>query len=245
MHHWLNSVVDSFSLQSDNSIFENKLLIHFHRFRCIDLYLIDKTPFTGATSLVALAALAASAAFAQSSVTLYGVLDYGFGTINHSPSNDPYNSAAAPVQPTNGAMTNLNGAPAPRLTSFMGNNTIASRWGIKGTEDMGGGTKANFVLESPVQIATGSVPNGKLNDSLNGSGTGNFLNGEGSYTGALFARQATVGLEGSAGRLDLGRQLTPMADAVGAYDPMKAGYAVSPLGFNGGYSGGGYTNEAR
>jgi predicted porin len=36
-----------------------------------------------------------------------------------------------------------------------------------------------------------------------------------------------------------------MADAVGAYDPMRAGFAVSPLGFNGGYSGGGYTNEAR
>jgi predicted porin len=196
-------------------------------------------------SLVALAALAASAAFAQSSVTLYGVLDYGFGTINHSPSNDPYNSAAAPVQPTNAGMTNLNGAPAPRLTSFMGNNTIASRWGIKGTEDIGGGTKANFVLESPVNLASGSVPSGKLNDSMPTSGSGNFLNGEGSYTGAIFARQATVGLEGGMGRLDLGRQLTPMADAVGAYDPMKAGFAVSPLGFNGGYSGAGYTNEAR
>jgi predicted porin len=197
-------------------------------------------------SLVALAALAASAAFAQSSVTLYGVLDYGFGTINHSPSNDPYNSAASPVQPTNAAMTNLNGQPAPRLTSFMGNNTIPSRWGMKGTEDMGAGNKANFTLESNVNVATGSSANGKINDSQPGSGaSGNMLNGEGSYTGALFSRQATVGLEGGWGRLDIGRQLTPVADAVGAYDPMKAGFAVSPLGFNGGYSGGGYTNEAR
>jgi predicted porin len=122
---------------------------------------------------------------------------------------------------------------------------VTSRWGIKGTEDIGGGTKANFVLESFLNPATGSNPNGKLNDSQPGSGTANLLNAEGSASGAMFGRQATVGLEGSAGRLDLGRQLTPMADAIGAYDPMRAGFAVSPLGFNGGYSGGGYTNEAR
>jgi predicted porin len=125
-------------------------------------------------SLVALAALAASAAFAQSSVTLYGILDYGYGTINHSPNNDPVNSAASPVQPTNAFMTNAGTLAAPvnagRLTSFMGNNTIASRWGVTGTEDLGAGMKANFRLESPVQIATGSVPNGKANDSLPGSG---------------------------------------------------------------------------
>jgi predicted porin len=142
-------------------------------------------------------------------------------------------------------MTTVGGNPAPRLTSLLNSNTVTSRWGIKGTEDIGGGTKANFVLESFLNPATGSNPNGKINDSMPGSGTANLLNAEGSATGAMFARQATVGLEGSAGRLDLGRQLTPMADAIGAYDPMRAGFAVSPLGFNGGYSGGGYTNEAR
>jgi predicted porin len=72
-----------------------------------------------------------------------------------------------------------------------------------------------------------------------------MLNAEGSYTGALFSREATVGLEGGFGSVKLGRQTTIIADAVGAYDPMKAGFAVSPLGFNGGYSGGGFTNEAR
>lgn len=196
-------------------------------------------------SLVALAALAASAAFAQSSVTLYGIIDMGYGTINHSPSNDPYNSAAGPVNPTSVGMTTVGGNPAPRLSSMLQSNTVTSRWGIKGTEDIGGGTKANFVLESFLNPATGSNPNAKQNDSMPGSGTANLINAEGSATGAMFGRQATVGVEGSAGRLDLGRQLTPMADAVGAYDPMRAGFAVSPLGFNGGYSGGGYTNEAR
>jgi predicted porin len=182
-------------------------------------------------------------------VTLYGVLDYGFGTINHSPSNDPYNSAASPVNPTSAAQLNMgtaaNPVVAPRLTSFMGNNTIPSRWGIKGTEDMGAGNKANFVLESNVNVATGSSASSKQNDSVNGGATGNLVGAEGSYTGALFSRQATVGLEGGWGRLDIGRQTTPVADAVGAYDPMRTGFAVSPLGFNGGYGGGGYTNEAR
>jgi predicted porin len=201
-------------------------------------------------SLVALAALAASAAFAQSSVTLYGIVDMGYGTINHSPTNDPYNSAAGPVQPTSAGMLNSGTAAAPviapRLTSMLNNNTVTSRWGIKGVEDIGGGTKANFTLESFLNPATGSNPNGKQNDSLPGSGaTANSLNAEGSATGAMFAREATVGLEGGMGSLKLGRQLTPMADAIGAYDPMRAGFAVSPLGFNGGYSGGGYTNEAR
>jgi predicted porin len=205
--------------------------------------------FEVSKSLVALAALAASAAFAQSSVTLYGILDYGFGTINHSPTNDPYNSSAAPVQPLNGNMPNAGSSTAPvaagRLTSFMGNNTVASRWGIKGVEDLGSGMKANFTLESPVQIATGATPNGKLNDAQPGSGTSALINGEGSYTGALFARESTVGLEGGFGSVKLGRQTTINADAVGAYDPMRAGFAVSPLGFNGGYSGGGFTGEAR
>jgi predicted porin len=206
-------------------------------------------------SLVALAALAASAAFAQSSVTLYGIIDMGFGTINHAPNNDPYNSAAGPVQPTSAANTlanqfvgsaaNTQGVAVGRLTSMLHNNTATSRWGIKGVEDIGGGTKANFTLESFLNPATGSNPNGKINDSQPGSNTGSLLGAEGSATGAMFAREATVGLEGSMGSLKLGRQLNPMADAVGAYDPMKAGFAVSPLGFNGGYSGGGYTTEAR
>lgn len=191
-------------------------------------------------SLIALAALAATGAFAQSSVTLYGTLDMGFGTINHAAGVDAYNSAAAGVQPTNGTSV-AKGA----VTGLMGNNTVASRWGIKGVEDMGGGLKANFTLESAVQVASGAVPNGKVNDSMPNTNSTTMINGEGSYTGALFEREATLGLEGGFGSVKLGRQLTVNADAVGAYDPMRAGFAVSPLGFNGGYSGGGFTGEAR
>ena len=57
-----------------------------------------------------------------------------------------------------------------------------SRWGLKGVEDLGGGLKANFVLESGFDISSGAS------------------------TGTLFGRQASVGLSSDFGALSLGRQ---------------------------------------
>lgn len=109
-------------------------------------------------TLLALAALAAtSAAFAQSSVTLYGVMDVSL------------EKAKGDHQVT-------------RVTS---GNLATSRLGVKGTEDLGGGMKTNFVLESAVSADTGA----------NGGGTTRF-----------FDRAAWVGLQGGAGELRLGRQ---------------------------------------
>ena len=62
--------------------------------------------------------------FAQSSVTLYGIVDQSVRfTTNSNAANDNQ------VQLTNGAITN-------------------SRWGLKGEEDLGGGLKANFRLRA-------------------------------------------------------------------------------------------------
>jgi len=80
-----------------------------------------------------------------------------------------------------------------------------SRWGIRGSEDLGSGVKAVFQLESGIFIDNGtvdtpsSVPNG------------------------LFRRQANVGLEGDFGRLVAGRSYTTVYDFVLPFDPM--GYA--------------------
>jgi len=63
-----------------------------------------------------------------------------------------------------------------------------SRWGLRGTEDLGGGLKGIFRLES------GFTPD----DGLMGQG------------GRLFGRHATVGLEGGFGSVRLGRTLTPI-----------------------------------
>jgi predicted porin len=74
-----------------------------------------------------------------------------------------------------------------------------SRLGFRGSEDLGGGLKAVYQLEM------GLIPD-----------TGNTDN-------PLFKRQANVGLEGSFGRLVLGRSFTSVYDFMLPYDPM--GYA--------------------
>jgi predicted porin len=110
-------------------------------------------------ALLALAVLAAFAgtASAQTNVTMYGVLDMA---LQHE--NDGVNSTTA-------------------LDSGI---QSGSRLGFKGTEDLGGGLKANFDLEAGVNADTGTSSQG----------------------GILFGRQAWVGLSGGFGSLRLGRQ---------------------------------------
>ncbi|XAH24610.1 porin [Xylophilus sp. GW821-FHT01B05] len=79
-----------------------------------------------ARSLLALACISAgSAAMAQSSVTLYG-------RINTSIENQRFGGSSRWVEQNN-----------------------SSRWGVKGTEDLGGGMKAGFGLESGFNSDTG------------------------------------------------------------------------------------------
>jgi len=81
-------------------------------------------------SLVALAVLAASgAAFAESGVTLYGLVDTYVGRLD-------------------------NGTTKQTVINTGGVNT--SRWGIKGAEDLGGGLKAIFKLEQGFALDTGA-----------------------------------------------------------------------------------------
>ena len=90
-------------------------------------------------SLLALAAMGAfaGAAQAQSSVTVYGVLDVGY--IN---------------QKSDGTGTT---ATTTASNSFIGTSAeTTSRLGFRGTEDLGSGLKANFVLESEFLADNGS-----------------------------------------------------------------------------------------
>ncbi len=81
--------------------------------------------------LIATAAMAMVAgAQAQSSVTVYGGMDVNMGSTNTN------NAGAVTVQ---------------------GDNTLYSgRLGFKGTEDLGGGLKAEFALEAPLTTSTGT-----------------------------------------------------------------------------------------
>jgi predicted porin len=115
-------------------------------------------------SLLALAALSAfaTAAQAQSSVTVYGIVDIGYGSKDYT--NNNY------VAGQNGSTT---GAQQSALSS--------QRLGFRGTEDLGGGLKANFTLES----------------------------GMTSETAPTFAREYKVGLASSTmGSLDIGLSKT-------------------------------------
>jgi predicted porin len=116
-----------------------------------------------ATAVLALAGSGAgfsASAQGTSSITLYGIVDAGVEHLN--------NVAAG------GSLSRM-----PSTTSL-----VPSRWGLRGSEDLGGGLKAIYTLES------GFAPD-----------QGTFNQG-----GRGFGRQSWVGLGGNWGSLTLGRQ---------------------------------------
>jgi predicted porin len=94
-------------------------------------------------TLVALAALAATSAFAQSSVTAYGIIDAGYSASHR------INTAAASTE--------------EHARGITGGNQSSSRIGFKGMEDIGGGTAADFTAEFGVNPAKSNF-SGSTND---------------------------------------------------------------------------------
>src|SRR6187399_3182378 len=133
-------------------------------------------------SLLALAVLTAAsgAAFAQSSVTIYGKVDLGL----------VYDDGAA---------------KSVRVSSGV---TGGSRLGFKGVEDLGGGTKFAFQLET-----------GYCADSA--AGAPNFCTGSNNFMG----RQAHGDLTGAFGALSAGRQYSLGYLNLTTIDPFGTGYA--------------------
>jgi predicted porin len=117
-------------------------------------------------SLIALAVLGsvAGVAQAQSTVSVYGVVD---------------------------AVIHKDKGSAVKLTS---GGVSGSRLGFKGTEDLGGGLKANFLLEHGFNVDTGTQRT----------------------AGSSFDRQAYVGLSGGFGEIKLGKMWTAYDDISGA-----------------------------
>ncbi|MBP0595472.1 porin [Paraburkholderia sp. LEh10] len=149
-----------------------------------------KLKWSGAAALVVFA----SAAHAQSSVTLYGVLDSGF----------LYQSAnAANFQ----SRVNLG-----HVFQYKDGGIYASVFGLKGSEDIGGGFKVNF----------------KLQGAFN-SGTGRSGLADTPTATSMFTQQTTVGVSSPYGSLDLGRQIVPMIYAMADTDVRNAQYFGSIL----------------
>lgn len=128
--------------------------------------------------------LVASEAYAQtqSGVTMYGVVDAGIEYVSHAGANG-------------------SGA-AYRVKS---GNSAASRWGLRGKEDLGGGLSAIFVLENGYSVDTGTATQG----------------------GRLFGRKAFVGIAGPWGQVTLGRQYNILGDTFVPLDTTRyATYSV-------------------
>lgn len=140
-------------------------------------------------TLIALAAVAATgAAFAQSSVTLYGVADASLSKVTESSAS---------------------------LASAATMNNGTSRWGVRGSEDLGGGLKAGFNFEDGLSLNDGSA---------NKSG------------GQFFSRAAWLNLAGGFGDLRVGRSLSANFYGVAAWEltgTVNYSAVVSQFGFAG------------
>ncbi len=164
----------------------------------------------------------ALSAQAQSSVQLYGIVDAGITQVS-----------------------GLSGGTRNQIASGI---MEGSRWGLKGQEDLGGGYRALFALESRVELDTGAESNRPISGAqlpqrlttTTGLGLPSALApvvaGLGSQLGGTigvnltsnaFDRQAYVGLVTPVGALLAGRQYTPAYEIFGNFDAMKTESALS------------------
>ncbi|MCV0440281.1 MAG: porin [Hydrogenophaga sp.] len=137
-------------------------------------------------SLIALAALAtlaaAGTASAQSSVTVYGIVDLSVGS-----------------QEVNGVST----------TQMSSGDLSTSRLGFRGTEDLGGGLRANFQLEAPLTVDDGNIG------------------------GLRFTRASWVGLSGGFGAVRMGlmnsayKDVFDLGQSQNLYDSVFSPYNVA------------------
>lgn len=133
----------------------------------------------------AMAVLFTGGVYAQtastSSVILYGVADVGVEYLTNAQGTDK------------------------GLFHLQTDHLSGSRFGLKGTEDLGSDVKAIFTLEAGFDLRSG----------------------QSSQNRRLFGRQAFVGIASPAGQLTLGRQYTSMHDAMLDFDPMQyANYSL-------------------
>jgi predicted porin len=142
-------------------------------------------------SLVALALTGAFASAAQAqSIEMYGIVDMGFVQESGGPTGPVIQPTATNPRPLGGINKLTSGAQS------------GTRLGFKGTEDLGSGMKALFVLETGIAADKGG-----------------FNQGNG------FARQSFVGLQSDMGTVTMGRQYTPYFLTMLVGDPFAAGMA--------------------
>jgi GBP family porin len=138
-------------------------------------------PITAACALalgIGSATTAGAQGAASSSVTVYGLMD---------------------------ACATTADLGSDRLNGLNSGCLYGSRLGFRGTEDLGGGLRASFVLESGLTIDNGMLGQG----------------------GRMFGRKALVALAGSWGAIEMGRDYAPAFYLVQPIDPMALGIGTA------------------
>jgi len=137
-----------------------------------------------AASMAAAGLATAGMAHAQSSVTLYGLVDVNVEVHNNSADGQGGNKTVAGMR---------------------SGGQSGSRWGLRGSEDLGNGLKAIFQLESGFNV------------------------NDGYGDGRLFQRTAMGGLAGNWGELTFGRQYTSSFNLTGQFVPFRWGSLYEPI----------------
>ncbi len=167
-------------------------------------------------------ALAASSALAQSSVTVYGVVDVGVTQVS-----------------------GLKGGSIKQLNSGI---MDGSRLGFRGNEDLGGGYRAIFTMEHRLEADTGGISNrapsaSQVPDRISqatrlglpaqlqpvvsavAGGLGNTIGVN--LAGNFWDRQIFVGLVTPVGAILAGRQYTPAYEATASFDALGTQSALA------------------
>ena len=142
------------------------------------------------TAVVSWLILHCASAQAQDSLTVYGIIDIGlqYATVNQTKEN---------LRQSNQFLGIASGVQS------------GSRWGLRGTQDMGGGYETVFVLENGFDAGNGAAQQG----------------------GRLFGRQSTIGIKNNnIGQLDLGRQINLASNYFLPIDPFIEGFGQANIG---------------
>jgi predicted porin len=138
-------------------------------------------------NLVAAAALMALVGAAQADVKVYGALDASVGSFETA---------------------HAKGATSTRTTQVASGSMMTSFLGFSGSEDLGGGLKAEFALETFV-----------------GNDTGANI---GNNAGQFWSRTSNVALSGGFGKVAIGQYDNPLFTAGYTYDPFGSSMTFSP-----------------
>jgi predicted porin len=166
--------------------------------------------------VLAVAAAVPVLAQAQTNVTLYGRVDASIGSESRG--------TAAGVA-SGSALSLLSGVQS------------SNRWGVRGSEDLGGGLKAIFNLEGGFDADIGRGGSTATTQTGVSNASGGLVGGtaNANTAGALdFRRRSVVGLEGGFGTLVFGRDYDPMFRVLLAADTLGLGHYANVHSITGG-----------